>query len=473
MLVSAFSGLAFASGSTSTAPSFNIEGMSSNGIAIGATTSTSNSVQTINYYMTGPSESNPTVISTMTTDIGSGNSNVTSASGAYAFASNLWVYPKSPDWNPNGPVVQTHSAGTGAANCASTPGCYMTSPVMSFVGVNRNSVVAGNADFVGSDVPLEGIWGSVYNRTAGTQTLLSGLVTGLSSTNYVSFDQNQYSQYNSQTGTSTIVPATINVLNPNLQASKVTDLGYGGFSSGVNSTGEVTGGVYTSSAAESVFNPTSGTPSYTPSSQYSEAFKTGANGVGTQLFGTANGIYSTGLAINSSGQVGGYITLASGQTEAFLSTARGGLMVGLGAGAPTDSTEVVSLSDSGQATIFDKTTNTYYLYSAGIIAPQANLTQSSSYYTTASSFSGVSGTVTLSSTSVFQAVSAAQGGATPTSTFYTDPSASTSSIALTSVGGSSTSPGVPAPAAGGLLLLALLGLLSLRKRQQDGIGDLV
>ena len=82
-----------------------------------------------------------------------------------------------------------------------------------------------------------------------------------------------------------------------------------------------------------------------------------------QVFGTANGAASFGTVINSSGQVGGgYITLASGQTEAFLSTARGGLMVGLGAGASTDSTQVAFLNDSGQAIIWDTTSGMDYLY---------------------------------------------------------------------------------------------------------------
>ena len=84
----------------------------------------------------------------------------------------------------------------------------------------------------------------------------------------------------------------------------------------------------------------------------------------------------------------------------------------------------------------------------------------------ASTLSGLSGAVNNSSTSTFQQVSAAQGGATPTSTFYTDPTASTSSIALGTVGSS----GVPGPATEGLLLLAALGVLGLRKRNKLSIA---
>ena len=184
---------------------------------------------------------------------------------------------------------------------------------MQFVGVNDNGVIAGNADFVGSDVPLEGTWGSVYNRTSGTMTLFNGTVTGLSSSNYVSFYTPSANVYNPQTQTNSFTNQTINLLTPNLTEVNVGDFGYGGFTGGVNATGEMTGGLYTSAAGQA----------YT-GTQYSVAFKTGSNGAGTQYFGTANGVYSAGTVINSSGQVGGYITLASGQTEAFLSTARGG-----------------------------------------------------------------------------------------------------------------------------------------------------
>lgn len=240
--------------------------------------------------------------------------------------------------------------------------------------------------------------------------------------------------------------------------------GLGSQAAAVNATGQVAG--------TQVMN----------SSGATEAFYTGTNGSGEHLLGTAGATSSAATVINSNGQVGGYITLASGQTQAFLTTAHGGLLVGLGVGASTDNTEVTALNDSGQAIVNDLTSNTQYLYSSGVLVPLSSFFTNTSNCTGSCGMQGAFGvdnygrvffndpgmitvntanytqstllnlqSATLyTSTSTYQSVSTAQGGATPGTSFSsTTPPAA---------------PSVPAPLSFGLALLGL-GLIALRGRK--------
>ncbi len=211
--------------------------------------------------------------------------------------------------------------------------------------------------------------------------------------------------------------------------------------------------------------------------------------------GTANGVSSFGTAVNQSGQIGGYVTLASGQTEAFLSTAHGGLMVGIAPGAATDSTSVIFLNDNGQAIIWDSTSQMDYLYSAGVVVPLSSLISgftagngqqivgfnnagqillsdpsldsvASTSNLSANYLSTLSGATSITSLSSYAAMASAQSGATPSASFYTAPSTSTGSGTLTTVGTfAAPTPSVPGPSTATLLALASLGLLGLKRRR--------
>lgn len=514
LLAVGLSGLASATSvyNAGTGLSFTPGGLSNSGVVVGSTVSTSSPsptgcsgsacsyTQTIDYYLTGANASSASQISTMTTTISGGNSEVSSASGDYAISTNTFGYYLS---SP----IETGSTNPSPSTCKT--GCAITSPIMSFVpsstnpalptssvttdvgstfvGVNHNGIIAGNGDFAGSDVPMEGIFGDVVNTAAGTMTLFKGTVTGLSSTNYVSV-----------TDTSPTSADQAQLLTPTNTFVNIANLGYGAQTGGVNSTGQVVGTVYTGPPLAS--SASDGGALYANGNYYyGRAMLTGTNGSGTEVFGTANGVSSVGTAVNSSGQIGGYVVLSTGQTEAFISTAHGGLLVGIGAGALTDSTQVSFLNDYGQAIIFDSTTGMDYLYSAGVVVPLSSLisgfapinpcsaqgftcytqqvvgfnnsgdillndptlySPTSSTSLSSSSLSTVSGATSLTSTSTYESMSTAQGGATPSSSFYTDPSTSTGS-------GSLQTAGVPDPAISGLLLLAVLGVAGLRRRKTE------
>lgn len=454
---------------------FTATNVDSSGNIFGYTTSTDSNGYTIyNYYTTNVSGTTVTSLGSVATLYGSPQSHY----GSYLNPFSLSSDQQSASYNNTVSYDGAIYANTLLSD-ANSSNLWESPQVGNFLGYTSSGSLVGNLNFgydqsnFGQDV------GAITNGTTTTYTQLDTF-TGMNASGNIAI-----TGYNIIGGS----PGHNMFEYNNGSVVQLSDLGYGGITTGVNSTGQVTGGLF---QAMSQMNP----PNYQTlnltgitgtDNIYSVgvAFKTGANGVGTQAFGTANGVESQGTVINSAGQVGGYIVLANNQTEAFLSTARGGLMVGLGAGAATDSTTVAFLNDNGQAIIYDSTTNTYYLYSAGVIVPVSSLTngntsavigfnnngdiilQDPTYYTvssasdlSASTLSGLSGAVSLSSTSVYQAVSAAQGGATPTSTFYTDPAASTSTISLTSVGGS----GVPGPATGALLALALLGSVLARRK---------
>jgi hypothetical protein len=275
-------------------------------------------------------------------------------------------------------------------------------------------------------------------------------------------------------------------------------LGYGSSATAINSTGQVTGSIYSGIQSVSITNTAAmctvvcGYPmesegrgeDMTVTISNSHAFRTGANGVGDTVFGTANGIASYGTAINDSGEVGGYIALANGTDEAFLTTAHGGLLVGLGVGAPGDSAEVLFLNNSGQAIIEDTTTADYYLYSGGSIVALTSLGSAEgdpvvgfnnagqillgdpdllTPTTPGTDISTLPGAYSDVGTAGYAAVASAQGYApTSGSTFFTDPSSSTDA-SFSAYSGSSAGSSVPAPASGLLLGFGIL-LARLRRR---------
>ena len=252
-------------------------------------------------------------------------------------------------------------------------------------------------------------------------------------------------------------------------AVTINPTGLGASVAAVNATGQVVGTTTT--------NATSGTTA---------AFLTGSNASGATILGTANGVSSAATTVNSSGQVGGYITLASGQTETFITNARGGIFVGIGAGASTDSTTIVSLNVSGQAIVNDTTTGAQYFYSSGVIVPMSSIFTPTSSCSVGcapsaaiaidnygqivfsdptlftpnvadysqSQLLALTGAVSLTSTSVYQAVAASQGSPTLSTSFTQNTPPQTSPPPAS---------GVPAPLSLGLLGLGV-ALLLIRKR---------
>ena len=465
--------------------------------------STPSSFYSPNYFLSGTNGNTGSAVSLNT----SANSSSFDP-GLSSFSFNPTVL-NSASFNYQSPsILNVSTSSIGGQQAGGDPDFTSTFfPTSGFNSLNDNNQIAANFYIQGqADGPYRGYSTGIANLNNNTVTVIGGsAVYGLNSSGIAVINYQQTSITNASTGTSSQVGGAIALVNTNTGAlATVQSLGYGGLtvtdrwlgqfsgtptnqqafndSSGINATGQVTGGLYTSAL----------TTGSTLGVGNTLAFRTGSNGAGTRLFGTANGISSMGTAINSSGQVGGYITLASGQTEAFLSTARGGLMVGLGAGASTDSTTVEFLNDSGQAIVLDSTTGIYYLYSAGYIVSVSSLTgqqetvsngqctancvvgfnnlgqilldgstlltPTSSNWSSATAMSTYSGATLISSTSQFSSIASAQNGITPTSTFYTDPSTSTSTIATQSVS-------TPGPATIGLMLLALmtLGGISLKR----------
>lgn len=471
--------------------------------------STPSSYYSPNYFLSGTNGNTSSAVSLNTPAISSPYFSSDPGLSSFSFDPSAVNYASFNYQNPA--IFNVPSSSIGGSQAAGDPDLTGFFSGSGFNSLNDNNQIAANFYIQGqTDTPYEGYSAGIANLSNHTVTIIGGsAVYGLNSSGIAVINYQQTSITNSSTGAGSSIGGAIALVNTNTGAlTTVQGLGYGGLtvtnnlegnfsgtsttqqvfndSSGINATGQVTGGLYTSALQTYTINYATGTTTIDSNgSGATRAFRTGDNGSGTQMFGTANGISSMGTAINSSGQVGGYITLASGQTEAFLSTARGGLMVGLGAGASTDSTTVEFLNDNGQAIIYDSTTGIYYLYSAGYIVPvssltgqqetvssgqctancvvgfnnlgqilldgNAMLTPTSSNWGSAAAMSAYSGATLISSTSQFSSIASAQNGTTPSSAFYTDPSTSTSTIAAQSVS-------TPGPATIGLMLLALMAL---------------
>jgi hypothetical protein len=281
----------------------------------------------------------------------------------YQTGVNLFTLESWSAWNASGygytPSTPTITAG-GQTNDSAGPLVY------NFVGVNNAGAVAANINFQGrQDAPIEGDLGAVANAN-GTITYLGygSNVTGLNAAGTVSYNQatNPYSD-----------PPSGKVLTAgSVTPTVVTDLGHGSTALAINASGQVTGSLFTVAPTNYTSDPYSYDSTLTGPSR---AYRSGANGSGTGqvVFGTGPGVSSTGLAINDSGIVGGYITLSSGQDEAFLTTSHGGLLVGLGTTSPTDSTATLFVNNSGQAIVEDMTTDRYYFYNAGAMVDVAAL----------------------------------------------------------------------------------------------------
>lgn len=450
--------------------------LSNGGIVVGTstgsvTTANGSTASSSSYVMTGPNAVGSISLGNTLTDPNSGYQAGLNDFSYVTLSPNGFTDPFPQGWTsftnftpvtlniaPSSAAINLHSGGT-------------VVPAVAFVGVNDNGNVAANLSVPGlEDAPINNE-GAVLNLNNNTVTYVNGFVSGLNSSGQIAYTNAQQNFYNQSTGAWSSSPGTLNILN-NGSPTQIATLGLGGETAGINSIAQVTGSIVTSNNGSSV------------------AFRTGTNGQTTQLFGTANGISSTGTVINSSGQVGGYVTLASGQTEAFLSTARGGLMIGLGAGSATDNTQVTFLNDSGQAIVWDSTNGMDYLYSAGLLTPLSSLisgftanqdqvvgfnnsgqillsdpslyTPTSASALSSSTLSGLSGTVSISSTAAYQQMAAAQGGITPSSSFYSSPSTSTDTVAMQTISSASS---VPGPASLGLLALSALGLITLRRKK--------
>jgi hypothetical protein len=453
------------------------QALAPNGIVVGYTTNGDGSQS---LYMTGANGAAPL------TNLGgtspSGSWYPYNGSGQFSFGSYYGSLP----------------AGT-ASSITPSPSSYLFSPgLATFVAVNSAGAVAANAN------SYSGAFGVILNAN-GTETALGGTVSGLNASGAAVFNGGSGGQIfgNSYTAPvpSAFLPVVESVLgnvgtfqgtfytvtaSPSyyLPAGSTTpvavpDLGYGSTALGVNNTGQVTGTLFTNSQLEAadIENDQGGGvagywnyPHINFNSGTNKAFRTGANASGLTVFGVANGVASTGTAINATGQVGGYITLSNGTEEAFLSTAHGGLLVGLGVGNPGDSAQVEFLNDLGQAIILDNTTDAYYLYSGGsdiaitslgaaaydpvvgfndagqiLLADPEILTPT----TPGTDISGLSGAYSNTGTYAYAALAASQGFApTGGSTFFTDPAASDDS-SFSTYSGPSTGGGDPSLSGGG------------------------
>ncbi len=174
--------------------------------------------RTVDYYLTGSDGANPTAVGTVTSSVSPSGSSVSSASGTLAVeVSNSSPIPVG-DFSWTGPsgFSQTEPTNPNPSTCLT--GCAITGPSMSFVGLNNNGIAAGNADFTGSDVPLEGTWGSIVNFNTHDMTLFHGTLTGLSSSGGVAFNNTQ-----------TVSSASFFNLGTNT-VNTVQDLGFGSVS---------------------------------------------------------------------------------------------------------------------------------------------------------------------------------------------------------------------------------------------------
>jgi probable HAF family extracellular repeat protein len=268
----------------------------------------------------------------------------------------------------------------------------------------------------------------------------------------------------------------------------IATLGFGGFGTAINSFNRVVGTDYVSANTQSCsFGFCSGALPNT------EAFVTGVNGTNPRFLGFANGVSSAATAINNAGQVGGYVTLADGTTEAFLTTVGGTLMVGLDSNS---NSTIDFLNNSGQAIVQDDTG--FYLYNAGFLYSMYDLFDPATL--AGISILGVAGfndagqillevsnggvdPGLLSSptgealpsnlgsdirdSSGFASIAAAVGG-TPGASFFTDPTGPYSGdVPIPSDGGDTS---VPEPGLAGLLGFGLLAAgLARRKRGVVGV----
>ena len=252
----------------------------------------------------------------------------------------------------------------------------------------------------------------------------------------------------------------------------IATLGFGGFGTGINSLNEVVGSDFMSADLQQCgFGACSGPLPNT------EAFVTGVNGTNVRFLGVANGVASAATAINNAGQVGGYVTLANGNTEAFLTTAGGTLMVGLDSNSDS---KVLFLNNAGEAIVQDDAG--FWLYNAGTLINIYNLFSSTDPIQNESivGVAGLSDTgqilldvfgpngdpgllsiptgqslpdgIDIRTTSGFSQIAAAEGS-TPDASFFTDQTS----------GGAS----VPEPGLAGLLGLGLAAGFMRRKRRGE------
>jgi len=157
-----------------------------------------------------------------------------------------------------------------------------------------------------------------------------------------------------------------------LTPTVISTLGYGGNGVALNATGQVVGndfmaaqtciGGYGAQCQNGYFT--------TPNT---EAFVTAANGGAVTYLGatigTTVGVSSTATSVDNAGAVGGYITLADGQTQAFISDP-GSSNALVAVDTPDDTggydyTQTLFLNNAGQAVIWDQSTNTYWLDNGG------------------------------------------------------------------------------------------------------------
>jgi PEP-CTERM motif len=336
--------------------------------------------------------------------------------------------------------ITTMAAGT-VQNTSATP-------EINAVGINNAGAIAANLSFNDLDDTFL-TTGAVHNADGSTTYLGQGsVVTGINASGAVAYTGGSGLAYAGGTGTSwhaTKNAGTVSELAAgSTTPTQVAGLGFGGVTGGINSTGQMTGAFYNAPLEIENYQ---GVDSF-PNGGTAQAFRTGANGVGTTLFGVANGVSSQGVAINDAGQVGGFVTLAGGQTEAFLTSTHGGLLVGLGAGSSSDSTQVDFLNNSGQALIDDTTTGVWYLYASGVITnlyslvptwdgssvvgfndagqilfSDPDLETPDPSQLTAANLANVYGGTDVTTTQAFQDMASAQGLA-PDAGFFTDPNSS-------------------------------------------------
>lgn len=372
---------------------------------------------------------------------------------ALSQAGNVLGYTVDADGNP-----AYFLTGPNASGFTAEPGLTPTFPNYNQpVAINNAGTIAlnvyGTYDNNGYGV------GIVRNGSSSTEVL--GTITGLNASGAVVYnDPNQ--AVVSWTGRNIIPPGAVPggtftssgtdfITAPSHEVSAsginvtISDLGYGSTAAALNDAGQVTGSVYTSAAGsyetiqENLGSTVVGVWNLqTTNSFNTRAIRTGANASGLTVFGTANGLSSTGLAINNAGQVGGYLTLAGGQTEAFISSAHGSLLVGIGAGSTGDSTQVDFLNGLGQAIVQDTSTGLWYLYSAGSVVPLTSLgsvagdtvvgfndagqillqdPQLLSPLTAQVDLQGLNGVISVADTDSYMAVASAEGVA-PTAAFF-------------------------------------------------------
>jgi len=424
----------------------------------------------------------------------------------------------------SGPFATGYStpAAAGTARVASSaPGLSFSSSFATLVGANDSGAVAANASY------YTGTSGVVLNSN-GSLTSVGGLIAGINASGAVVFSTSNTALGGKNialtTVPSSLLPVVESVLTPipggtymwagsetigagtsyvlaggSLTPSAVADLGYGSRANALNASAQVTGAIYNgpiAARADYIEQLVGGVdmgnwsyPSFSLAGINGQAFRTGANGAGVTLFGTGGGIASVGTAINDAGQVGGDITLAGGQTEAFITTATGSLMVGIGAGAPGDSTTVAYLNDLGQAIIEDNTRDSFFLYSDGEVVALTSLGAPAydqvvgfndagqilladpellSPVTPVVSLASIAGAYANSSTGAYAAVAGAEGYA-PTASFDANPTHSTDGAFAPYTPGSSPGGGSPVPAPGVLGLLGAGFAMLLGARRRKGV----